>query len=80
VTWALAWIPVLLGAHQFIEGLVWLWLQHHLPRGIGEVCGWAAVSSAAITLHCRLAGIGLTGRFISRLCPCVSESTVQLVY
>jgi len=23
---ALAWIPVLLGAHQFIEALVWLWL------------------------------------------------------
>jgi len=35
---------MLLGAHQFIEALVWLWLQ-----------GQAAVSSAAITLHCRFA-------------------------
>ena len=24
---ALAWIPVLLGAHELIEALVWLWLQ-----------------------------------------------------
>jgi hypothetical protein len=34
---ALAWIPVLLGAQQFIEALVWLWLQGHVPRGIGHV-------------------------------------------
>jgi hypothetical protein len=34
---ALAWIPLLLGAHQFIEALVWLWLQGHAPRGIGHV-------------------------------------------
>ena len=32
---ALAWIPVLLGVHQFIEALVWLWLQGHVPRGAG---------------------------------------------
>jgi hypothetical protein len=32
---ALAWIPLLLGAHQFIEALVWLWLQGHVPRQIG---------------------------------------------
>jgi len=38
---ALAWIPLLLGAHQFIEALVWLWLQGHVPRGIGHVALWA---------------------------------------
>src|ERR1700742_426757 len=38
---ALAWIPLLLGAHQFIEALVWLWLQGHVPRGIGRVALWA---------------------------------------
>ena len=38
---ALAWIPVLLGAHQFIEALVWLWLQGHVPRGVGHVALWA---------------------------------------
>jgi len=37
---ALAWIPVLLGAHQFIEAFVWLWLQGHVPRGIGQVALW----------------------------------------
>ncbi len=30
---ALAWIPVLLGAHQFIEALVWLWLQGQTRSG-----------------------------------------------
>jgi len=38
---ALAWIPLLLGTHQFIEALVWLWLQGHVPRGIGHVALWA---------------------------------------
>ena len=38
---ALAWIPLLLGAHQFIEALVWLWLQGHVPRGIGHAALWA---------------------------------------
>jgi hypothetical protein len=41
---ALAWIPLLLGAHQFIESLVWLWLQGHVPRGIGHVALWAYLS------------------------------------
>jgi hypothetical protein len=31
---------VLLGAHQFIEALVWLWLQGHVPRGIGHGALW----------------------------------------
>jgi hypothetical protein len=82
---------LLLGAHQFIEALVWLWLaltwtviamvhdvglpqRRHLRgrnlvaviviarltiSGFASVwCGWAAVSSAAIALHCRLARPG----------------------
>ena len=47
---ALAWIPVLLGAHQFIEALVWLWLQGHVPRGIGHVALWAYLLIAFVVL------------------------------
>ena len=47
---ALAWIPVLLGAHQFIEALVWLRLQGHLPRGIGHVALWAYLLIAFVVL------------------------------
>ena len=47
---ALAWIPVLLGAHQFIEALVWLWLQGHVPRGIGYVALWAYLLIAFVVL------------------------------
>ena len=47
---ALAWIPALLGAHQFIEALVWLWLQGHVPRGIGHVALWAYLLIAFVVL------------------------------
>ena len=47
---ALAWIPLLLGAHQFIEALVWLWLQGHVPRGIGHVALWAYLLIAFVVL------------------------------
>jgi uncharacterized protein DUF6629 len=47
---ALAWLPVLLGAHQFIEALVWLWLQGHVPRGIGQVALWAYLLIAFVVL------------------------------
>jgi len=47
---ALAWIPLLLGAHQFIEALVWLWLQGHVPRGIGHVALWAYLPIAFVVL------------------------------
>ena len=47
---ALAWIPVLLGAHQFIEALVWLWLQGHVPGGIGHVALWAYLLIAFVVL------------------------------
>lgn len=46
----LASIPLLLGAHQFIEALAWLWLQGHLPRGIGQVALWAYVLIAFAVL------------------------------
>ncbi len=46
---ALAWLPALLGAHQFIEALVWLWLQGHVPRGIGHVALWVYLLSASST-------------------------------
>src|SRR6201986_3445514 len=35
------WIPLLLGAHQCIEALVWLWLKGHVPRGIARGALWA---------------------------------------
>lgn len=47
---ALAWLPLLLGAHQFIESLVWLWLQGHVPRGIGHVALWAYLLIAFVVL------------------------------
>jgi hypothetical protein len=46
----MAWIPALLGAHQFIEALVWLWLQGHVPRGIGHVALWAYLLIAFVVL------------------------------
>ena len=47
---ALAWLPLLLGAHQFIEAFVWLWLQGHVPRGIGHVALWAYLLIAFVVL------------------------------
>jgi Family of unknown function (DUF6629) len=47
---ALAWIPVPLGAHQFIEALVCLWLQGHVPRGAGHVASWAYLLIAFVVL------------------------------
>jgi hypothetical protein len=47
---AVACIPLLLGAHQFIEALVWLWLQGHVPRGIGHVALWAYLLIAFVVL------------------------------
>jgi uncharacterized protein DUF6629 len=47
---ALAWIPLLLGAHQFIEALTWLWLQGHVPRGIGHLALWAYLLIAFVVL------------------------------
>lgn len=47
---ALAWIPLLLGAHQFIEALAWLWLQGHVPPGIGHLALWAYLLIAFVAL------------------------------
>jgi hypothetical protein len=47
---ALASIPLLLGAHQFIEALGWLWLQGHVPRGIGHIALWAYLLIAFVVL------------------------------
>jgi hypothetical protein len=47
---ALASIPLLLGAHQFIEALTWLWLQGHVPRGIGHLALWAYLLIAFVVL------------------------------
>ena len=47
---ALAWLPLLLGAHQFIEAFVWLWLQGHVPRAAGQAALWAYLLIAFVVL------------------------------
>jgi hypothetical protein len=47
---ALAWLPLVLGAHQLIEAVVWLWLQGHVPRGAGQVALWAYLLIALVVL------------------------------
>ena len=47
---ALAWLPLLLGAHQFIEAFVWLWLQGHVPRVAGQAALWAYLLIAFVVL------------------------------
>jgi hypothetical protein len=46
----LAWVPLLLGAHQFIEALVWFWLQGHVPGWIGHAALWAYLLIAFVLL------------------------------
>jgi hypothetical protein len=47
---ALAWLPLLLGAHQLIEAVVWLWLQGHVPYGAGRLALWAYLLIALAVL------------------------------
>jgi hypothetical protein len=42
--------PALLGAHQFIEALVWLWLRATYRAGIGHVALWAYLLIAFVVL------------------------------
>jgi hypothetical protein len=46
----LAGIPLLLGVHQFIEALVWWWLQGQVPGGIGRAALWAYLLIAFVVL------------------------------
>jgi hypothetical protein len=36
-------IPALFSVHQLIEGVVWLGLEGHLPRGLGDIAAYAYV-------------------------------------
>ena len=80
---ALAWIPLLLGAHQFIEAIVWLWLQGHVPRGIGHVALWLYLLIAFVVLpvFVPLAVIALepTGRRKAMMAPFALIGTVVAV-
>jgi hypothetical protein len=80
---ALAWIPLLLGAHQFIEALVWLWLQGHVPRGIGQVALWAylLIAFAVLPVFVPLAVIALepTRRRKAMMVPFALAGTVVAV-
>ena len=40
-TYALAALPLLLGAHQVIEAFVWLGLQGHEPQELERIALWA---------------------------------------
>ena len=46
----LASIPLLLGVHQFIEALVWWWLEGDVPGGIGRAALWAYLLIAFVVL------------------------------
>ena len=46
----LAGIPLLLGVHQFIEALVWWWLEGDVPGGIGRAALWAYLLIAFVVL------------------------------
>jgi hypothetical protein len=46
----LATIPLLLGVHQFIEALVWWWLEGDVPGGIGRAALWAYLLIAFVVL------------------------------
>src|SRR5580658_8596709 len=80
---AVACIPLLLGAHQFIEALVWLWLQGHVPRGIGQVALWAYLLIACVVLpvFIPLAVIALepTRRRKGVMAPCAASGAAVAV-
>ncbi len=47
---ALAALPLVLGAHQLDESLVWLALQGHLPHAVGRVALWVYLLIAFVVL------------------------------
>jgi hypothetical protein len=47
---ALAVIPLVLGAHQVDEALVWWGLQGHVPRSVGNVAMWIYLVFALVVL------------------------------
>jgi hypothetical protein len=46
----LATLPLLLGAHQLIESVVWLSLEGHLPHGLGRLGVWLYLLIAFVVL------------------------------
>jgi hypothetical protein len=80
---ALAWLPLLLGAHQLIEALVWLWLQGHVPRGVGLTALWAylVIAFAVLPVFVPLAVIALepTRRRKAMMLPFALTGTVIAV-
>lgn len=45
---ALACLPVLFGLHQLIETFVWLHLQGHVGRGLGDMAAWIYLLIAVV--------------------------------
>ncbi len=46
----LAALPLLLGAHQLIESLVWWGREGHVPSAVGTICMWAYLVIALVVL------------------------------
>ena len=47
---AIASLPLILGAHQLDEAVVWFWQQGHIPRAIGELALWVYLMIAFVLL------------------------------
>lgn len=47
---AIAALPLILGAHQLDEAVVWFWQQGHVPRSIGELALWVYLLIAFVLL------------------------------
>jgi hypothetical protein len=48
--WLLATLPLVLGAHQLDESLVWFSLQGHLPHEVGRVAMWIYLAIALVVV------------------------------
>jgi hypothetical protein len=47
---AIASLPLILGAHQLDEAVVWFWQQGHISRSIGELALWIYLLIAFVVL------------------------------
>lgn len=47
---ALCALPLVLGAHQFIEAFVWFGLEHHVDAGVGRFAMWIYLAIAFVLL------------------------------
>lgn len=71
----LAAVPLVLGAHQIDEALVWWWQQGHVPSDVGTVAMWIYLVFALIVLPVSVPALVLslerTNRGRARVAPFV---------